>query len=68
MRRYEQAWRFHKQQEGAPVCKKQEFSFVQNFIYNLFDKVGICGLLKFVMITGLRIWGAICLENPKIEI
>ena len=51
----EQAWQLHKQQEGVRVCKEkeQELFFVQNFIYNLlFDKVGICGLLECVVITG----------------
>ena len=35
--------------------RNKSFPFVQNFIYNLlFDKVGICGLLEFVVITGRR--------------
>ena len=35
--------------------RNKSFSFVQNFIYNLlFDKVGICGLLQFVVIIGRR--------------
>ena len=35
--------------------RNKSFFFLQNFIYNLlFDKVGICGFVEFVVITGRR--------------
>ena len=63
----EQAWQLHKQQEGVPVCKETTAYFVQNFIYKLlFDKVGICGLLEFVVITCWRAQVLHCIVKGNI--
>ena len=47
--------------------RNKSFSFVQNFIYNLlFNKVGICGLLEFVVITGRHAHVLHCIEKGDI--
>ena len=47
--------------------RNKSFSFLQNFIYNLlFDKVGICGLLEFVVTTGRRAHVLHCIVKDDI--
>ena len=48
--------------------RNKSFSFVQNFFCNLlFDKVGICGLLEFVVITGRHAHVLHCIVKGILE-